>query len=234
MWRGHINLGAESRLRHGHRHPRNQIQAVPAIVRMGLRANRNQQITRRPAVGRRLSLASQANRLSVLNSRRNFDGDCLSLALRPHQAQVDLAAHNRSPKWHLYIVPNICARLRRRLSASATRTWSPSELMSAAAKLKTSPAPSKLPQQVLQLRRQIRFCSATTAEIKPAKTGRHLARPLRTGTTAHLLELRPKLVIHLPLFLVAKHVVRLLHLLELLLRRLVVRIHIRMVLAREL
>ena len=41
------------------------------------------------------------------------------------------------------------------------------------------------------------------AEVKAAKTGRHLPRPLRPAGLAHLLELRPELVIHLPFFLVA-------------------------------
>jgi len=71
------------------------------------------------------------------------------------------------------------------------------------------------------------------AEIEILIAGRHLARPLLSAPFGDVLEFRAELVVQLPLLLVAQPVVGVLHFLEFLLGRLVVRIHVRMVFPRQ-
>jgi hypothetical protein len=101
-----------------------------------------------------------------------------------------------------------------------------------------APAAGELPQQFLQLRRDLPAATAAPRENVPEvelfKARRHLARPLATGTLGHLLELGAELVVQRPLFLVAQHIVRLLDFLKLLLGCLVVGVQIGVIFPRQL
>ena len=77
--RRHIDFRPQRRLGQRHRHSHDQVQPVPAKMRMRRRPHRNQQIPRRPPIGRCFPLPPQANRLSVLDARRNLDRDRLGL-----------------------------------------------------------------------------------------------------------------------------------------------------------
>src|SRR4029453_18341120 len=72
------------------------------------------------------------------------------------------------------------------------------------------------------------------AKIEMLELGRHLARPLRPAPLPCLLEARSEMGVHLSLLLIPQHVVGLLHFLEPLLSRLVVRVQVRVMFLRKL
>src|SRR5262245_23805724 len=104
---------------------------------MRLRADGYEQIAGRSAIRRGLSLASQANRLAILNSGRNLNRDRLTLVVRPYQSQIHLTAHHGRSKRHFYLVANICAGLCRASFSTPARAWAATKLITASAKLKS-------------------------------------------------------------------------------------------------
>src|SRR5262245_40466057 len=167
-------------------------------MRMRRYTHGDPQIARRPAAGRRLSLAAQSDRLSFFDARWNLHADRIGLAARSHQPQTHLAAHDGRAKRHLYFVPHVRSRL-------AWRAATPPPRHRPAAKFITSATSRELPQQVLQLGRQAAFSAAS--ELKSAstkvKSRRNLSRPLRPTALCCLLKTGPKLVVHLPFLIVA-------------------------------
>src|SRR5687767_5229684 len=113
-------------------------------MRMRLRADGDEQIPRGPAIGRRLSLAAKADRLPVLDARRNFHGQRFRLPAGAREAQTHLAPGYGGPQRHFHIVTDVGARLARRAAATATAAAA----VASASKLKTAPA-CELSQQVL-------------------------------------------------------------------------------------
>src|SRR5207248_786709 len=139
--------------------------------------------------GRRLPLSAQPQRFAILDAGGNLDGDYLRLVIRPDQPQIHLAPHHCCAKRHFHLMPQVSPGLRCPLAAPLRR-WPAGPKRksgSATTKLKSpTSAARELPQQILQLRRQIRLAAASSAKIKAAKARRHLPRPLLPATAPHL------------------------------------------------
>ncbi len=231
MGRGNVDLRAERSFGQRDGDAGDQVEAVAAKARMWRDADGDQQIAGRAARVRGFALAAEAKCFAAFDAGGDFDADRFDLAAAAARyVQADFASHHGRAKWHFDLMLHVCARLTRRAARTTPRLRTATKLET------TSAATRELAEQILEFRRQAGVAAATASKAAKVEAGWNLAGPLWTGAagTAHLLELGSELVVHFSFFVVAEDVIGLLYFLEFLLGGLVVRIHVRMVLARKL
>ena len=230
--RGHVHLRALDRLREGDRQREFECVTVAAKHRVRLHSHFQEQVAGRPAARSRQALASEPHPRTVRQPLRDRHADRFSLAVAidPH---VALAPFDRQLEWHLDAGRQILTRnLSGSLAATAGTAASTAGSTTTAGAAKHVGKAAGAAEETLQIDLTAAGESARTRERSAAATAS--TRPATARTTRpHALERTAVAVIHLPLARIVEHVEGRLHLLELLLRRVVVGMKIRMVLPRE-